>query len=285
VLAIDLYANLLFVASNDSSIVTAVDPKNCRLKRILHVNRPVYGLGVATVDAGLSSDTGNHLWVADSTDLTVFDDVKGTQVKQIPLPGGPRYICIPFEASIDVTTQQGSVVSVDPKTYEVTTLISGGSYGSMDFDENTGEVYVPDQKNNQLVVLAPFYADSIWHQEARRSIPLEARPTSVAVTNDGQLAFVALENGMITMFDIPAHQIINTFDVGGNPHFIITGLNPPPLPPLLTTTPTQAQTPLQVSNLQTNLIIAVSVIIAVLLVVSIILFKRNATAHSDRSTQ
>ena len=31
----------------------------------------------------------------------------------------------------------------------------------MDFDEGTSEVYVPDQKNDQLVILEPVYGDTM----------------------------------------------------------------------------------------------------------------------------
>ncbi|HEX3639826.1 MAG TPA: hypothetical protein VHV10_00905 [Ktedonobacteraceae bacterium] len=94
---------------------------------------------------------------------------------------------------------------------------------------------------------------------------------SVAITSDGQLAFVALEGGKVAMLDIPAHQITNTFDVGGNPHFIITGLNPPVF----------SATPQQAHILQTVITVAAYGIVAVLLVVPLIVFRRYAKARRD----
>ncbi len=226
-LAIDSNANVLFAASNDASSVTAIDPENCHVKHTFQLDHPVYGLGVAAVTTSLSPSSQNQLWVADSTALTVFDDIKGTQIQQIPVPEGPRALSIPPGSAVYVTTQHGSVITVDLNTSKVATLISGGRYGSMDFDENTGEIYVPDQKNHQLVVLEPVNAGFALPPEPGRTIPLKDTPTSVAITSDGQLAFVALEDGKVAMLDVPAHQITHTFDVGGNPHFIITGLNPP----------------------------------------------------------
>jgi DNA-binding beta-propeller fold protein YncE len=221
-------ANLLFAASNDASSVTALDPKNCRILHVFRLNQPVYGIGVASIGTSLSS--GNQLWVTTSTELTVFDDISDLQIKQISIPDGPRYISIPPGTAAYVTTQQSSVMAIDLNTYNIRTLISGSNYGPMDFDEGTGEIYVPDEKSHQLIVLQPAYATSTLPQEPLRTIPLEAKPLSVAVTSDGQLALVALEGGKVALFDIPAHQITNIFNVGGNPHFIITGLNPP-LPP------------------------------------------------------
>ncbi len=73
------------------------------------------------------------------------------------------------------------------------------------------------------------------------------------------------------MLDIPTHQITTTFDVGGNPRFIITGLNPPVFAP----NPQQART------LQNVLTVVAYVIVAALLVVPIILFRRYAKVHHD----
>ena len=270
-LAMDPNANILFAASNDASTVTAIDPVSCHIKHVFQLNKPIYGLGVAAVGTSLSPNSGNQLWVSDATNLTVFDDIKGTQIKQIPIPEQPRYISIPPGSTVYVTTQQGSVIAVNLNSYNVQTLISGGSYSAMDFDENTGEIYVPDQKNHQLVVLEPINAGFSLPTEPGRIMPLPAIPTSVAVTSDGQLAFVALQGGKVAMLDIPTHQITTTFDVGGNPQFIITGLNPPVFAP----------NPQQAHILQNVVTIVAYVIVAALLVVPIILFRRYAKAHRD----
>ena len=252
-------ANLLFAASNDASSVTTLDPKNCQILHVFQLNQPIYGLGVAPLGTSLSS--GNQLWIATSTELTVFDDINDSQIKQISVPDGPRYICIPPGTTAYVTTQQGSVITVDLNTSNIRTLISGSSYGSMDFDEETSEVYVPDEKSHQLVVLQPAYGTSALPQEPLRTIPLEAKPLSVAVTSDGQMALVALESGKVALFDIPAHHITNIFNVGGNPHFIITGLNPP-LPP----TQHQAQAEQQPWTLQVILLLVLFVLCAGLII-------------------
>jgi DNA-binding beta-propeller fold protein YncE len=268
-LAMDPNANILFAASNDASTVTSISPDNCHINHVFQLHEPIYGLGVAAVGTSLSPNSGNQLWVADSTSLTVFDDIKATQVQKIPVPQGPRYISIPPGSAVYVTTQQGTVMTVDLNTYKVLTLVSGGRYTAMDFDENTGEIYVPDQKNRQLVVLEPVNAGFALPQEPGRTIPLPSTPNSVAITSDGQLAFVALQDGKVAMFDIPAHQFANTFDLGGSPHFIITGLNPP----VFSATPQQAHT------LQNIITVVAYIIVAVLLVVPIILFRRYAKAH------
>ncbi|MBV8821700.1 MAG: hypothetical protein JO123_02790, partial [Ktedonobacteraceae bacterium] len=60
---------------------------------------------------------------------------------------------------------------------------------------------------------------------------------SVAITNDGRLGFVALENGEVVMLDLPARQIISTIKVGGHPRFVITGA----YPALIQLTPQQSK--------------------------------------------
>src|SRR5260370_37902297 len=205
-LALDPNANILVVASNDTSSVTSIDPDNCHVKHVFQLTKPVYGIGVAAVGTSLSPNSGNQLWVADSSELTVFDDIKGTQIQQIPVPEGPRYISIPPGSAVYATTQQGIVISVDLNTYKRLTLISGGSYSSMDYDQNTGEIYVPDQKNHQLVVLEPVNAGFGLPQEPTGPpISLDAIQTSDAITRDEQQAFVALHGGKIAKIAIPAH--------------------------------------------------------------------------------
>ena len=104
-------------------------------------------------------------------------------------------------------------------------------------------------------------------QEPLRTVPLQAKPVSVAVTSDGQLALVALEGGKVAMFDILAHQIIRTFDVGGSPHFIITGLNPP-----LLTTPLPQQH--QLSLLPHTLLIIIFIIVLLVALMLVVARKR-----------
>ena len=54
-----------------------------------------------------------------------------------------------------LTTAIYSILAIDLETHKVISLVTGGEYGPMDYDANTGEIYVPDQRQNQLVVLAP----------------------------------------------------------------------------------------------------------------------------------
>ena len=161
----------------------------------------------------------------------------------MPIPGGPQYISIPGGFTAYVTTRQGTVVAVDLNSQQVIrTLLSGGQYGPMDYDANTGEVYVPDRNHNQLDVLAPIVAGTtVTQQEPARIIHLSNAPLSVAITSDGQLGFVALSNGQVLMLDIPERTTVTSITVGGTPSFIITGLYPPATN--LLTTPQQANIP------------------------------------------
>ncbi|MBV9231804.1 MAG: hypothetical protein JOZ18_21020, partial [Chloroflexi bacterium] len=99
-----------------------------------------------------------------------------------------------------------------------------------------------------------------------RTIKLGVTPASVAITSDGQLGFVALSGGNVAMLDIPGRQIINTIPVGGDPHFIITGLYPPAI----------GTTPQQANVMGTIINIAAYIFVVALLVVPILLFRRYA---------
>ncbi len=259
-LTIDNGSNILFAAGNGAASVTAIDPTNCKIKHTFPTSGPVYGIAVAAVGSSLSGDTGNQLWVSSGNTLTTFDDVSGKIVGSVVIPGDPRYITIPPGATIYVTTQSGTVQAVDLTTRKVSQLISGGQYGPMDFNENTGEVFVPDHAHNQLVVLTPVNAGFALPHEPGRTISLKNAPMSIAITSDGQLGFVALANGSVAMLDIPGRSTVNTFQVGGSPQFIITGLYPPAIP--------------QGSGLSNILNIGAYVLVVALIIVPLLLFRR-----------
>jgi DNA-binding beta-propeller fold protein YncE len=143
----------------------------------------------------------------------------------------------------------------------------------MDYDEMTGEVYVPDEQHKRLDVLAPVNAGSTPPHQPNRTIDLGVQPRSVAITSDGQLGFVALAGGNVAMLDIPARQVINTIYVGGNPYFIITGM----YPPAVGTTPQQANIWGTVVN------VVAYVFVIALLVVPVLLFRRYS--RNQRQTQ
>ena len=143
----------------------------------------------------------------------------------------------------------------------------------MDYDAVIGEIYAPDEQNQQIDVLTPLSPGTqpIPH-EPNRVIHLNGAPQSVAITSDGQLGFVALSGGKVVMLDVPGRQIANTIDVGGTPHFIITGL----YPPLLGSTPQEATTWRIIIN------IAAGVVLLVLIAGSVLLIRRNRMLNSSK---
>jgi hypothetical protein len=183
---------------------------------------------LAVTAAGAAPPALNQLWITGATALTIFE-INGHLLDTVPLDGGPQNISMPNGFTAYVTTRGGTVVAVDISTRRVfRTLLTDGQLGSMDYDANTGEVYVPDQQHRQLDVLAPVLADtSLTPKEPERVIPMSDAPQSVAITSDGQLGFVALAGGQVVMLDIPGRSIVTTIPVGGTPHFLITGLYPP----------------------------------------------------------
>jgi DNA-binding beta-propeller fold protein YncE len=224
-LAIDQYSNILYAAGSGAARVTALDPTACAVRHVFQVESPVYGLAVSVVATG--SSVNHQLWVAGIDALTIFDGLTEQQLGNIPIPNGPQYLSLPPGATVYVTTRQGIVDAVDIRTRAVKQLLTGGRFGPMDYNELTGEVYVPDEKHNLLAVLTPVFAGSPLPKEPNRVIHTDAPPQSVAITNDGLLGFIALRGGKVVMLDLLRRQIAHTDDVGGTPHFVITGLYPP----------------------------------------------------------
>jgi len=267
-LAFDPGINVLYTAGNGAAGVTALDPNNCAIKQTIKTSGPVYGLAVAIVGSGALGGDNNQLWVTDSTSLVIFDH--NGQLANIPIPGGPQYITIPPGFTAYVTTRQGSVYAVDLGTRKLSPpLFTGGSFGPMDYNAFTSEVYVPDMQKKQVDVLNPVNPGTkTLPHEPGYTIRLGVAPQSIAITSDGQLGFIALEGGQVAMLDIPGKQIVNTILVGGNPRFIITGL----YPPLIGTTPQEANVWGTVIN------IAAYILVIALLIVPVVLFGRYARA-------
>lgn len=229
-LALSIDATVLYAAGQGDTSVRALNPANCAVERTFETHEPVYGLAVAaSVAANATPSTPNQLWIAGNSGLTVFA-ATGQLLGSAPVAGGPQYVSIPAGGlTAYVTTRQGSVYAVDLATRRVIRqLLNGGQYGPMDYNETTGEVYVPDHQHNLLDVLTPITASTaLTQREPARQFPLSGAPDSIAITNDGQLGFVALANGQVLMLDIPGRSVVTSIAVGGTPSFIITGLYPP----------------------------------------------------------
>ncbi len=273
-LALDATTGTLYAAGNGAASVIAIDPSDCSIKHVFQTDGNVYGVAIAAVGSSIGGNTGDQLWVAANV-LQAFDTLTFQQISSVPIPGGPQYVSIPAGATIYITTHDGTVVAVDLSSHTVIPLVSGGTYGPMDYDATTGEVYVPDEKNDQLVVLAPVNAGFTPLHEPSRILHLGVAPQSIAITSDGQLGFAALQGGNVVMIDVPGKQVVNTIFVGGNPQFVITGL----YPPVLGTTPQQA------SVYSTVLNIVAYIFVIGLFIVPIVLFHRYAkVANANKNT-
>ncbi|HLX41199.1 MAG TPA: YncE family protein [Ktedonobacteraceae bacterium] len=246
-LALDLNTNILFAAGNGATDVSAINPTNCKVLRSFITQTPVYGLTLASPGTGLAAGNSTQLWVANAQNLMVFNDLTGQLLATIPLLDGPQYLTAPPGDMVYATTRQGSVDAINFQTQAVRQLITGGLFGPMDYDALTSEVYVPDQRHHVLDVLTPITASTTTlPPEPNRLIPTSSAPASVAVTSDGLLGFVALQNGNVAMYDLIDRQLVFTLPVGGTPHFVITGLYPPtvdvtPTPPPETSSSPHAQ--------------------------------------------
>lgn len=256
-LSFDPQTNSLFVAGNQAASISNLDMSNCSVLHTFATSGNVYGLGVVN----LASDTANNqLWMADDAGTTIFDTKTRQQIATISLPGTPRYLCMPRGEWVYTSTQQGGLYGIDLTSHHVLPLLSGGQFGTMDFNETTDEVYVPDSLHHLLDVITPPDTGALTPpHEPATTYQLDAAPQSVAITSDGQLGFVALNNGSVAMLDIPGRQLITTINVGGAPQFIITGL----YPPVFGTNPQQASTVDTLSTLAAYLFIGLILLVPI----------------------
>lgn len=243
-LALSQDGSVLYAGGDGASSVSAINAATCQVQRTYDNGGPVYGLwGIP--DGSFGSKSG-QLWATGPTSVSVFD-IRGPLLRTIPIAGGPQFLCIPPPGSTAyVTTRQGSVDSIDLTTGEVRQILSGGTYGSMDYDALTLDVYVPDSLHNVVDVLAPPAGSSVSPlTEPVRVFHVEAAPTSVAITSDGLFGFFALKEGRVEVFDLIDRDPVYTVSVGGTPHFVITGLYPPaqavPQPTTITTSSPPSQ--------------------------------------------
>jgi DNA-binding beta-propeller fold protein YncE len=222
-LALDSRTQHLYIAGNHASYVTVLDATNCSQKYTLQTKGNVYGLALSAGEG--ASAANQEVWVADETALLAFDGA-GKLLATLPIKEGPEYLSAPPGKTLYVTTRSGTVRAMDMQARRLLPfLLRGGVFGPMDFDETTGEVYIPDTTHHQIDVVAPINTATML-QTPTRIIHLNGSPESIAITSDGQFGFAALSNGDVVALDIPGRQVIRTFHVGGSPHFIITGLYP-----------------------------------------------------------
>ena len=229
-LALSADGTRLYVAGEASTQVTVLDSATCNVQQTYQINQQVNGLAVTTVV--FNNEIRAQLWIAGTTELTVITEQE-PQIERIAIPGGPRFLSLPGGLTAYVTTQQGSIVAIDMASYQVfAQLVTGGDFGPMDYDTVTGQIYAPDQRHHQIDVLAPVHMGTlITPHEPERVLSLQGTPQSIAITSDGQLSFIALRSGQVSMLNVPSHQVLDTFAVGGTPQFIITGLYPPTIDP------------------------------------------------------
>ncbi len=268
-LALSVDGMVLYAAGMNETVIAAIDAQTCALKQTFQVAEPVSWLAATGVST--NDELRTQLWVAGIDSVIIVDD-QGQTLAALPVAGGPRFLCLPGSLTAYVSTRQGTIMAIDMLTRQVfASLLSGGTFGSMDYDAVTGEIYVPDQQHDQVDVLAPVLDGSgLTTHEPERVIHLNSSPRSIAITNDGQFGFVALSGGGVDMLDIPGRSIFKTISVGGEPHFIIAGPYPP------ASLPTQHQSVASSPNPTSLLLVLAAVlVIATLSGFSWLIWKRR----------
>lgn len=271
----DPHSGSLFVAGNQARSVSTISLSNCAILHTFQMDAPVYGLKVIVLS---SSTQSNQLWVSNGSQISVFDIQNGKKLDTIALPGQGDYLSAPPGLWVYATTQEGDLYAVGLSApHQMLRLLNGGQFGSMDFDETTGQLYVPDMLHHQLdQVKPPDPLATTAPSEPAHVFPMSAAPQSVAITSDGQYGFVALGNGQVVMLDIPGRSVIQSIAVGGSPSFIITGLYPPVL----------GNTPQQASLIDTFATIAAYILVAALVIVPVwFVVRQNRKRKKENASE
>ena len=221
-LALSNDGTILYVAGTNETTILALDAQTCQPQHSFQNAEPISWLA-----ATISDTQSNQLWVAGTTLVSVVD-AQWQVSASIPIAGAPRFISLPNTLTAYVATSQGTIDAIDMSTYQVfDTIQLGGTFGPMDFDAATEEVYVPDMQHKRIIVIASLLDEPPFPPEPELVIPLNSVPESIAITFDGQLGFIALARGKVAMLDIPGRSLVATLSVGGQPRFIISGSYPP----------------------------------------------------------
>jgi YVTN family beta-propeller protein len=234
-IAIDIsQGSVFYVANSGGDTVSVVDGNKDAVRATITVGQHPGGIAIAGVNTTISDYTDPQVNVADtgSNAVTVIDSRKAQVVATVPVPGGPINVSIPAVASAAyVTTQQGTIDAISLRDHRfLGTILSrpGDTFGAMDYDAITNQVFVPDLTAGQVLVLRPVAVDSPLPTEPLLSLPFAAAPAAIAITFDGALGFVAQQgSGNVAMLDMATHQTITTIAVGGTPRAVLTGSYPP----------------------------------------------------------
>ncbi|SRR5579875_1907278 len=224
----------LYVTNSGSNSVSVIDGTKRAVLATISVGQQPQGISIAGVNTTISNYLDPQVYVADSGSdaVTVIAAHERSVLATIPVPGGPQNVVVPAVASVAyVTTRSGDIDIISLADHRfIGTLVHrpGDTFGMMDYDAVTNQVYVPDLTAGQVLVLAPASATGPLPTEPARTLSFTGSPAAVAITFDGTLGFVAQQgSGQVSMLDVAQRQTLATIAVGGAPHAVITGSYPP----------------------------------------------------------
>jgi YVTN family beta-propeller protein len=231
----------LYVANSGGNTVTVIDPDTRRVLATAQVGEHPTGVAVAGPGSGIADPNTPEIYVAnsDSDSVTVISGKTYQPITEIPVSGGPVSVVVPATGGVAyVATRSGDIDGIDLADHSILPVLyhsDGSSFGTMDYNAITGQVSVPDGRNNAVIVLTPATAGGPGitpriPNEPSRILPYDGHPTAIAITFDGSYAFVAEQNaGAVAMVDVPTHKTLATLAVGGTPRGLVTGAFAPVL--------------------------------------------------------
>lgn len=228
----------LFVANSGDGTVTLIDPNANTIQATIPVGHDPEGIAVAGPGTGIASSNDLEVYVANRGDnsVSILSYRQRKAIATVAVPGGPEGVVVPPSSGVAyVSTHAGTIAVIGLATHQfLGTLltVAGATFGRMDYNAITNQVYVPDMAHNTVVILAPATAgangQSHLPPEPARALPMSGGPAAVAITFDGAFAFIAQQgSGQVTELDAATRQTLAQVAVGGAPGAIITGSYPP----------------------------------------------------------
>ena len=208
--SLDPRSGLLFIAHLGAGAVIVFDTRRRRVIKAIDGIASVHGvLAVPELGRVYASATGtNQIIVIDERSLSVIARIPGGVY-----PDGLAYAAREHKIYVSDETGQSDTV-IDARTNRVlATIALGSDVGNTQYDQRGDTVYV-NLHSGDLAAIDPR-ADAVVQ---RYRLARCAEPHGLLLDSKRRRAYIACAgNAKLLAFDLRAHRVLQSFDIGGDP--------------------------------------------------------------------
>ncbi|MEO3761719.1 beta-propeller fold lactonase family protein, partial [Mycobacterium sp. B14F4] len=203
----------IYVTNSWSNSVSIIDTQTNTVVGTIAV-------GAGPIGAVLSSD-GSRLYVANASgnSVSVINTATRTVVTTVRVGAFPTGVALsPDGSRLYVANKNGFTVSVvDTAAAAVIATVRVGMYPS-DVAVSGTRAYVTNQNSDSVSVIDANPASTTFNQVIGTiTLASKANPTSVVVSADGTLVYVANSDDTISVIDPATNTVIRTVQIDANP--------------------------------------------------------------------